>query len=263
MPAPDVSHASPAFVTTRWEDVELFHGSGNEADSARDRFCRAYWHPLYVFLRVHLRNLGADAGQAQDSVQAFFEHALEKQIFRNATRGKGAFRSLLRASLQNFVQDEWKSAQRQKRRPVKGWVFVDDENTDRSFRDEFARFDSPEKAFDRAWVLQILEHSLQQVRESYSADKSLFDLIAPLLQRVDEEASYAELAIRAGKTEGAFRVAVHRSRQKFNELVKCEIARTIGWNGTSPKELKTDLDKDEKLKERFDEEYRHLLAALA
>ena len=250
------------FVTTRWHDIRLFHEEGTAAEAARESVCQTYWYPLYVFLRVDLRKHGADAEQAQDLVQAFFEFVLEKQKFRHADPGDGKFRSFLLAALQNFVTDEWKRSQRQKRRPARGWVSIDDTDAAERFDAEFAQFDSPEKAYDRAWALQILERSLQQVRESYGANSKVFSLMEPLLQGSDGETPYEELAAKAGKTVGAFKVAVHRCRERFQRLVKCAIARTLGWNGSNFEELEVDLGKDEDFKKGFDEEFANLLAAL-
>lgn len=263
MPEPFEDSKDFSFVTTRWHDIHLFHEEGTAAEAARESVCRNYWYPLYVFLRVDLRKRGADAEQAQDLVQAFFEHVLEKEKFRHADPSEGKFRSFLLTALQNFVSDEWKRSRRQKRRPARGWVFIDDADAAERFEAEFARFDSPEKAYDRAWALQILEWCLQQARESYSGNSKLFSLMEPLLQGSDGETPYAELAAGTGKTVGAFKVEVHRCRERFQRLVKCAIARTLGWSGSNIEELEADLGKDEDFKKQFDEEFASLLAALA
>ena len=259
------SSPNPAFVTTAWSDVEIFHQEGPAAEAARERVCQAYWRPLYVYLRVFLRNRGADAEQAQDLIQAFFEHVFGEQILPQAKRGDGKFRCFLITALQNFVKDEWKHAQRKKRRSEQGWVYLDDAAAAIRYESEFARFDSPEKAFDRDWALQILERSLRQVREHYIATgkATFFDVIEPLLQGSDENVVYAELAGQVGMNAGAFKVAVHRSRQRFRDLVKCAVARTVGWQGKDHKDLEFELKTDNELKKRFDEEMAHLLAALS
>ena len=58
-------------------------------------------------------------------------------------------------------------------------------------------------------------------------------------------ATHAETGARLGLSEGAVKVAVHRLRQRFREILKAEIAQTLD----DPAEL--------------DDELRHLCAALA
>ncbi len=256
--------ASSLFLTTSWHDVRLFGQDGPDAEAARDRFCASYWRPLYIYIRVFLRRKGAVEDEAEDLVQAFFVSLFEKPRFPEAQRGEGRFRSFLIRAVENFLKDHRKSAGRLKRRPQAGWVSLDDDDVRREFEGEFARCQCPAKALTRAWVLEILSRALARLREEFQATNKaeLLAAIEPLLQGSDESLPYAELARPLGMEEGAFRTAVHRCRLDFRQLIRCEVARTLGWNGAGPRELEADLRQDPILRRALSEEMAHLLAAL-
>src|SRR2546425_1224561 len=100
------------FATTHWS-VVLAAGDSQSSESAQalDRLCRAYWFPLYAFVRRR----GFDASDAQDLTQSFFTRLLEKKALGSVDPSKGKFRSFLLASLQNFLNNEWDKTRRLKR----------------------------------------------------------------------------------------------------------------------------------------------------
>jgi DNA-directed RNA polymerase specialized sigma24 family protein len=257
------SFSEEPFLTTRWADVDLFHTEGPDSDSARSRVCEAYWYPLHVFMRIHLHKLGADVQSAGDHVQGFFQHVFDKEIFRNASPEKGSFRSFLCACLKNFVADEWKTQSRAKRRPIAGWLSIDEDEALERFESHLSWSDPPEVAYDRAWALQIISHALEVVRLHYSDDSMLFEALAPLLQGEELEESYRKIGERFGRTEQYIKTTAYRMRARFKELVDGEIARSVGWQGADPVELQRDLRNDVDLKRRFDVEKNHLLTCLA
>ena len=257
--------ASSVFLTTSWHDLRLFRQEGPDADAARERFCRRYWRPLYVYLRVFLRRRGADEGTAEDLVQDFFEYAFQKPRFPEEQRGEGRFRSFLIRTLENFLKDQWKAGGRQKRRPPGGWVSMENGELGASFETEFACCDSPVQALSRAWALELLSRALARVKEEFLATGrvDLWAAVEPLLQGTEGEIPHAERAQRLGMTEGAFKVAVHRSRERFRHAIRCEVARTLGWQGADHSELAADLEHDARLRHEHAEEMAHLLAAVS
>src|SRR6058998_1241175 len=90
--APDKPDGSACFVTTHWSVVRAAgSGSSPQADAALERLCRAYWYPLYAFIRRR----GHDAHDAQDLTQAFFADLLARESLATAQPQKGRFRSFL------------------------------------------------------------------------------------------------------------------------------------------------------------------------
>src|SRR5690242_10100339 len=110
---PNPPRTSPAvFATTRWSAVLAARGGGSpEAKAALDWLCRAYWYPLYAYVR----RCGYQPEEAQDLTQAFFERFIEKDYLHQVAREKGRFRSFLLAALKHFLSDQQDKARAQKR----------------------------------------------------------------------------------------------------------------------------------------------------
>lgn len=109
MPA---SAGSPLFLTTRWSIVSLAQDKNSpETAAALDELCRAYWFPLYAYVRRH----GQSPPDAQDLTQAFFTRLLEKDYLNAADQAKGRFRTFLLIALKRFLANEWDRVHAQKR----------------------------------------------------------------------------------------------------------------------------------------------------
>ena len=79
--------------------------------AALEAICRAYWHPLYTYVR----RCGQPAHDAQDLTQEFFRRLLEKRWLDSADRDKGKLRTFLIVALKNFMSKEWRRASTQRR----------------------------------------------------------------------------------------------------------------------------------------------------
>ena len=79
-----------AFATTHWS-VVLAAGKDESAParSALETLCRAYWYPIYVYVR----RKGYAPDDAQDLTQDFFAQLISKHHLRLADRNKGKFRT--------------------------------------------------------------------------------------------------------------------------------------------------------------------------
>src|SRR5580704_12113876 len=112
---PGVGHGNAGaapFATTHWSVVRRAGmNPGEESAQALESLCRAYWYPLYAFVR----RLGHSPEDAEDLVQAFFGRCLEKQYFAAADKAKGRFRSFMLLSLKRFMANEWDKARSKKR----------------------------------------------------------------------------------------------------------------------------------------------------
>ena len=89
---------------------------------------------------------------------------------------------------------------------------------------------APDTLFDRQWAQTLVERALNTLAgESAAADKvEQFEILKPWLLGAIDSMSQADAAQRLGLTEGAAKVAIHRLRKRFRELVKAEIAQTVG-----------------------------------
>ena len=244
VPAP-VGHG--AFVTTHWS-VVLAAGRGSDTSRARDalaRLCQAYWHPLYAYVR----RLGNSPHDAQDLTQEFFARLLAKNYLAGADESRGRFRSYLLASFKNFLANEWDKARAQKRGGGQIPIPIDVASAETSCQVTVEPADpaSAEKIFERRWALTLLDQVLRRLRNEYvsSGRTELFEQLKPTLTEASRSVKYAEIAARLDTTEGAVKVAVHRLRQQYRELLRAEIAETV----SSPDEV--------------DDELKNLFAALA
>jgi RNA polymerase sigma factor (sigma-70 family) len=235
--------ASPIFATTHWS-VVLAAGqdSSPAAREALEKLCRAYWYPLYTFVRRQ----GQSPEDAQDVTQQFFARFLEKEYFGLADPVRGRFRSFLLAALRNFLAEQHRQAGRLKRGGGKTFVSWDASTAEERFVAEPKDEASPEQIYEKRWALTVLENVLSRLAEEMtSAGKErLFAELKHHLWGDQSGEPYAAIAARLGMTEGALKVAAHRLRQRYRELLREEVAHTV------------------ERYEEIDEELRHLIAVI-
>ncbi len=232
------------FMTTRWSIV--LHAGRGEGTGARDalaRLCGTYWYPLYAYVRRR----GYNAHDAQDLTQEFFARLLAQRTLGRADPARGRFRSFILTALGHFLSDEWDKGRAQKRGGGHDLVPLDFAAAEQRFELEPADgTDAPDRAFDRQWALALLDTVLHRLEEDYAraGRTALFAALKATLVGGRESLPYAELASQLGSSEGAVKVAVHRLRKRYRELLEEEIDETVA----SPDEGR--------------EELRHLLRAL-
>ncbi len=203
--------------------------AGQEASPAARRAMESlyqrYWSPLYFYLRRR----GHDGSQAEDLVQGFFTHLLEKHGLQTVKPQKYKFRSFLLASLKNFVIDQWRRAQRERRGSGHRTVSLEFERAETRYRLEPADRLSADKLFNRAWAIAIIERALEMIRCEYiDAGKSeLFEQLKDHITIEPLTSSYRQCAHHLDMSEGAVRAATHRLRRRLRELIRSEIAETV------------------------------------
>jgi len=226
-----------AFVTTHWSVV--LTASRSDTTRSRDalaRLCQTYWYPLYAYVR----RLGNAPPDAQDLTQEFFARLLEKNYLVGADESRGRFRSFLLAALKHFLANEWDKARAQKRGGGQIPVSIDLAAAETACRFEPADTATAEKIFERRWALTLLEQVLRRLREEYvrSGREKWFEQLKPTLTEASRAVRYAEIALRLGTSEGAVKVAVHRLRQRYREMLRAEIADTVASPGEVEDELR-------------------------
>jgi RNA polymerase sigma factor (sigma-70 family) len=220
------TNAPRLFPATHWSVVLAARG-GDETDSMRalEALCRAYWYPLYAYLRRQ----GHSPHDAEDLTQGFFARLLEKRYLDAADQEKGRFRSFLLMALKRFLAKEWERNRAQKRGGGKATLSLDTEIAERRYQGEGAERLAPDRIYERRWALTLLDQALAAVRQDYQAlgREAEFDHLKGCLTAERGEIPYAEVAARLGMTEGTARAAVHRMRSRFRALFRAEIARTV------------------------------------
>ena len=195
------------------------------AQCALETLCRAYWYPIYVYVR----RKGHGPDQAQDLTQEFFAQLIAKEHLRLADREKGRFRTFLLAMLDYFLAREWSRAHRQKRGGQFVFISLDQQTPEERYRLEPVDNDTPEKKFLRHWALTVLEQAMDALEHECRANGkgALFSEVKELLSKERDGATYTEIGRRLNMGEGATRMAVHRLRRRYGELLRNEIAQTV------------------------------------
>jgi RNA polymerase sigma-70 factor (ECF subfamily) len=214
------------FATTRWSVVAAAgRGASPEAHEALATLCRTYWYPLYAYARRRL----AHPDDAQDLTQEFFARLLEKEYLQAADRRRGKFRSFLLTAFQRFLAKDRDRATAQKRGGGRPVLSLDFHEGERLYEHEPADPATPEILYERRWALRLLEQALCRLREELAGagKQHLFEALKGTLTGEDAVAPYADIAGRLGLSEQAVKVAVHRLRRRYGELLRAEIAQTV------------------------------------
>jgi RNA polymerase sigma factor (sigma-70 family) len=232
------------FATTRWTVV--LSAGRSDSTHARDalaKLCQAYWYPLYAYVRRQ----GHGPHDAQDLTQEFFARLIEKNYLGDVNREKGRFRSFLLASLKHFLANEWDKARALKRGGGHTIIPLEVDTAETRYSLEPPDPLSADKIFERRWALTLLEQVLAHLREEFvfSGKVALFEEFKGCLTGDRDSLPYSEMGRKLGMSEGAVKVAVHRLRQRYRELLRAEIANTVA----GPNEV--------------DEELRYLFSVLA
>ncbi len=238
-----ISGGVGGFATTHWSMV-LAAGKGEspDADAALATLCQRYWYPLYAFVR----RLGHQPADAQDLTQEFFARLLEKQYLRAADPERGRFRSFLLSAVKHFLSKERDRAKARKRGGGRKVLPLDFEAGESRYSLEPAHEITAEKVYERRWALTLLDQVFARLREEFdrASKRNEFDRLKVYLTGEATALGYRDVAAELGMTEGAVKVAVHRLRRRYRELVREEIAHTVA----GPEDV--------------DEELRRLFAAL-
>jgi RNA polymerase sigma-70 factor (ECF subfamily) len=224
------------FSTTHWS-VVLEAGQGNSpgADHALEQLCQVYWYPIYAFVR----RKGYSPEDAQDLTQDFFARLLEKKYLSLADQSRGKFRTFLLRSLENFLINEWTKARAAKRggtHSIISW----DEHAEERYRIEPLDGEAPDKVFEKRWATTLVEQVMGRLRDDYSRSGKL-ELFEALKSKAwgDHDAeSYKVLGAHLGMEEVAVKVAAHRIRERYRELLRSEVAQTVATPTEVDEELR-------------------------
>jgi RNA polymerase sigma-70 factor (ECF subfamily) len=208
------------FATTRWSLVMAARAEGPEARDALESLCRAYRPAVLAFVR----GWGYSRADAEDLTQGFFARFLEKRVHAAADPARGRFRVFLRTALHNFVATARTSANAGRRRAAGPAVDIEPDELPTN-----ADADLPDRAFERAWALLVVNRALQRLRrEARAAGKqALFERLKGFLLEAPDRDDYERIAQETATRPNTIAVATHRLRQRLHELVRAELADTV------------------------------------
>jgi RNA polymerase sigma-70 factor (ECF subfamily) len=214
------------FATTHWSIVQLAaRDDTTRAHHALSKLCEGYWYPLYAYVRRR----GHSPEDAQDLTQEFFARLLAAQSLANLAPANGKFRAFLLASLNHFLANEWDRARALKRGGGAIPISFDEMEPEERYRSEPVDNATAEKIYERRWTLALLDQVLKQLRAEYEqANKAAqFDKLKIILTMGKGAVPLAQLGAELGMTEGAVKIATHRLRQRYREVLTEQVAQTV------------------------------------
>lgn len=233
MKSDDLDARPGLFATTRWTLVLRARGADPEARDALGELCAAYWKPVYEFVR----HGGLDEDAARETAQEFFAHILARGGFGAADPARGRFRSYLLGAVRHFLSDRRDRRRAAKRGGGREHLPLGDGGTAETQAPSAPGMAAPplavpppdDRVFDREWALTVVNRAVDRLAAEQGAEdrRATFTIVKPLLLGSVPGFSQAQAAAALGWTENALRVAVHRLRRRFRELVRAEIAQTV------------------------------------
>jgi len=232
----DSNGSRQRFEETSWS-VVLAAGaeSGARGQAALAELCRIYWPPIYGYLR----RKGYDRSDAQDLAQSFFQHVLENETLRRASRDKGRFRNFLLGALKLCLADELARRHALKRGGGFQFVSIDDLEAEELHHQRMADDLSPDELLDARWAGVLLERALATLRTEFagSGKEAAFEALSPFLSGEKSDFSYETVAARLGVGLGAVKSSIHRLRRQFADALRREILQTV----SAPHEINDEL----------------------
>lgn len=238
----DVRPSSAPFGSTQWSVVLAARGDSPDGRAALEKLCRAYWQPLYAYLRRR----GQSPADAEDLVQGFFVCLFETEFLHRPDPEKGRFRGYLVGALKHYLADHFERMGAQKRGGKVEHLGGSLEEAERFFLENDQPALDPADAYEKSWALTLLNRALVRL-EAEQADpvrRNQFEVLRPFLSTAPGRGEYDSAAIKLGTTRTNVAVWIHRLNQRYAELVRLEVAETV----SDPAEVKAEM--------------RHLLQAL-
>ena len=225
-----------AFATTHWTLVLEAQAESPAAQEALEKLCRIYWPPIYSFLRRQ----GIGQEEAEDLTQGFFALLLQRRDLSAVRKEKGRLRSYLLASLKHYLIDERRRAMAIKRGKGERLIPLEELSVEQRSEMEPADPATAELIYERRWASTVLERVLNLLKDEYAATRNaaLFDSLTQLLPDELGAPSRAEIAAQFGMTENAVTQAFHRFRQRYQSLLRQEVAHTVATPGDIEDELR-------------------------
>jgi RNA polymerase sigma-70 factor (ECF subfamily) len=202
--------------------------------------CKAYWFPVYSFLRGQ----GADSERAADLTQSFFEYLIERREIGRATPERGRFRSFLRTAAKYFY---WNALDHE-RRAVRGGdlvkLSIDVPGAEERLAATLSCVLSPEQLFDRAWAAVVTERAALRFEECCE-DPADLALLREVRSRLAGEVDACRPSPKAAASVKE-RVSRFRQRERvierYRRCLRREIMGTVDDSSAVDDEIRSLLD---------------------
>lgn len=219
------SMSGGGFPATRWSIVFRARSADPAAGAALAELCRMYWQPVYSFLRRQ----GNTSHDAEDLTQGFFAMLVDRDSFASVAEARGRLRSFLLVVLKRFAANDNQRERTQKRGGARTHVPIDTVGAEEHYTAELATSLAPDLLFEKQWAITLLDTVMAKLREAYARDgrEAIFEALKGRFSADGDPALLATAAAQLGMSETAVKVALHRMRERYRNLLRSQIALTV------------------------------------
>lgn len=218
--------ARRSFEPTLWTLVLRAKDRSREALA---ELLQSYWKPVYFYVR----RWGAAAEDAKDLTQGFFTEFLERDFLKEVSRERGKFRAFLVTTLAHYISNQAKARRAKKRGGGKAPLSLDFDDAETQYVREPAAEENLDRYFQRQWALAVLSKALAAL--SREMDPPMFEAIKPHLAGGP---AYEETAAKLGITKVALNNLIHRTRKRYREILRVEVAGSVADPALAEEELR-------------------------
>ena len=210
---------------TPWTQLIRSRGGDTVANEALGHVVGLYWRPIHVCIQKR----GFADHDAEDLTQEFLSNIVQKGHFDRVDPAKGKLRSYLLTALNHFLANAWRDRNTQRRGSGAAHVSLDAEPEEGSAPLDLPDLQTPDAEFDREWALTVLDNVMKELRADYAQQdkQALFDAISPALSVADGQTDANAMGEKLGMNAGAVRVAIHRLRLRYRNMLYRHIAATV------------------------------------
>lgn len=229
----DPREAGPsAFPPTRWTLIRSAQASPEARRAALEVLLLAYWRPLYAFF---LRQ-GLDSESARDSVQDLLLRLLEHDFLQRLSPERGRLRGYLLTSARNHLAHRHERESAARRGGGALPLPLDFELAERVAAEDAP---GPDEAFEREWATSVMERALARLKAEFDSGtrSGPFSLVEQFFRPGAQPPGYREAAAAHGMSLPQLKTFLHRARVRYRELVREEVADTVG----GPEEVEAEL----------------------
>lgn len=215
--------------TTQWTVVVRAAQENRLAERpALGQLLEKYWRPLYFYARQR----GLSAADAEDATQEFMRELIEGEILSSADPAKGRFRNYLLTIWKRFLIDRNRGETRLKRGGAEVITSIFCASGERDFLDRSVyttKNRNPEELFEEEWAGSIVTDALSKLESEYTKSNrsKIFHGLAPYITKPVVGETYSTVASQNGMTIGAAKVALHRLRQRFADVLRQSVEETL------------------------------------
>ena len=232
---PTSGQTAASFHTTLWSLVLGARGDR----SALEHLLRAYWSPVYAFIRRQ----GYPGHDASDLTQDFLTQVvIGRDLLGRADPERGRFRAFLKHALKNFLIDQHRLHRVSKRSGGGTGVAAGGDHPEPDVAD--SRVPEIDAMFDREWAATVLELTLTRLEEACRADGlaqhwEVFNLnvLGPAVRK-SRAVPLDELAGRFGAVDATqLSNMLQTVKRRFRKTLREVVAETVSDESQVEQEL--------------------------